>query len=182
MAVRIRAAPGRHRRRDTDRAAGGRRDPRFVEAADNALVRSITDLRRALTPVVGARAARRVSSRWERRTQALFQYATARCARTSPWRRRSGSPSRRSGWRAACCGWVARRRLPTDPAADAAARDLRRCVRSCQRPLRRQRRRVRVPRRVRLLRADRVVERATAADHVRCAPRCVVRTRRASAL
>ena len=51
-------------------------DPRFVEAADNALVRSIADLRRALTPVVGARAARRVSSRWERRTQALFQYAT----------------------------------------------------------------------------------------------------------
>lgn len=51
-------------------------DPRFVEAADNALVRSITDLRRALTPVVGARAARRASSQWEHRTQALFQYAT----------------------------------------------------------------------------------------------------------
>ena len=51
-------------------------DPGFVDAAGNALVRNVDDLEAALTRAVGADAAQRLSSQWERQTQSLFQYAT----------------------------------------------------------------------------------------------------------
>jgi hypothetical protein len=50
-------------------------DPGFAEAADNALVRNINDLRAALAPVIGARRAGQFGSQWESQTRALFQYA-----------------------------------------------------------------------------------------------------------
>lgn len=50
-------------------------DPGFAEAADNALVRNINDLRTALAPVIGARRARQLSSQLGSQTHALFQYA-----------------------------------------------------------------------------------------------------------
>lgn len=52
-------------------------DPGFAEAADNALVCNIDDLRTTVSPVVGAPEARRFASQWESQTLALFQYAAA---------------------------------------------------------------------------------------------------------
>lgn len=50
-------------------------DPGFVDAAENALVRNISDIDEALTPAVGAETAAQLSGQWERQTQSLFQSA-----------------------------------------------------------------------------------------------------------